>query len=62
MDQGYYMNPNVVARRISRIIAHFDGAVNVQNLNLNTQWHELGTLIFIFRTKLIGFCIIDIVG
>jgi hypothetical protein len=36
------MNPNEVARRIARVIAHFDGAKNVESMNLNTQWWELG--------------------
>jgi hypothetical protein len=26
---GYYLNPNEVARRISRIMAHFEGIKNV---------------------------------
>ena len=42
VDSGYYLNPNEVARRISRIIAHFEGAKNVQKMNLNTQFWELG--------------------
>ena len=42
IDSGYYLNPNEVGRRISRIIAHFDGAKNVQKMNLNTQFWELG--------------------
>jgi acyl carrier protein len=32
-----------VARRISRIMAHFQGIQNIEKMNLNTQWWELGT-------------------
>lgn len=40
------MNPNEVARRIARIIAHFDGVKNVESMNLRTQWWELGIFQF----------------
>jgi hypothetical protein len=39
---GYYIDPNEVARRISRVIAHFDGVKNVEKMTLKTQWWELG--------------------
>ena len=43
-DKEYYLNPNEVSRRIARVIANFDGVKNVEKMNLNTQFWELGKI------------------